>query len=85
MSWRLAVPLRSFEHIVLAPNGAVFNICQRLRRTILAEGIRLALGTYCWTFYRSADKLRPCRSYSGCKDRINLVPNLIRYKCSAAT
>ena len=30
-------------------------------------------------------KLRPCPSYSGCRDRINLVPNLIRYKCSAAT
>ena len=30
-------------------------------------------------------KLRPCPSYSGCRDRINLVPNVIRYKCSAAT
>ena len=57
----------------------------RLRRTILDEGIRLSVGTYCWTFHRSADKLRPCPSYSGRRDRINLVPNLIRYKCSAAT
>ena len=30
-------------------------------------------------------KLRPCPSYSVRRDRINLVPNLIRYKCSAAT
>ena len=30
----------------------------RLRRTIHAEGIRLSVGTYCWTFHRSADKLR---------------------------
>ena len=30
-------------------------------------------------------KLRPCPSYSGCRDCITLVPNLIRYKCSAAT
>ena len=30
-------------------------------------------------------KLRTCPGYSGCRDRINLVPNLIRYKCSAAT
>ena len=29
-------------------------------------------------------KLRPCPSYSGCRDCINLVPNLMRYKCSAA-
>ena len=29
-------------------------------------------------------KLRPCPSYSRCRDRINLVPNLIRYKWSAA-
>ena len=25
-------------------------------------------------------KLRPCPSYSGCRDCINLVPNLIRYQ-----
>ena len=30
-------------------------------------------------------KLRPCPSYSRRRDRINLVPNLIWYKCSAAT
>ena len=30
-------------------------------------------------------KLRPCPSYSRCRDRINLVPDLIWYKCSAAT
>ena len=30
-------------------------------------------------------KLRPCPSYSTRRDRINLAPNLIRYKCSAAT
>ena len=41
----------------------------------LDEGIRLSVGTYCWTFHRSADKLRPCPSYSRRRDRINLVPN----------
>ena len=30
-------------------------------------------------------KLRPCPSYSTCRDRIHLAPNLIQYKCSAAT
>ena len=30
-------------------------------------------------------KLRPCPSYSRFRDRINLVPNLIQYKCSVAT
>ena len=30
-------------------------------------------------------KLRPFPSYSRCRDRINLIPNLIRCKCSAAT
>ena len=30
-------------------------------------------------------KLRPCPSYSARRDRINLVPNLIWHKCSAAT
>ena len=29
-------------------------------------------------------QLRPCPSCSGCRDHINLGPNLIRYKCSAA-
>ena len=46
-----------------------------LRRVILDEGIRLSVGTYCWTFHRSADKLRPCPSYSRRRDRINLGPN----------
>ena len=65
---------------MLAPNGAVFDICQRLRRTILAEGIRLSVGTYCWTFHRSADKLRPCPSYSTRRDRNNFVRSLIMYE-----
>ena len=39
----------------------------------------LSVGTYCWTFHRSADMLQPCLSYNGCKDRTNLGPNLIRY------
>ena len=30
-------------------------------------------------------KLRPCPRYSGCRDRMNVVSNLMRYKCSAAT
>ena len=33
----------------------------------------------------ASSKLRPCPSHSGRRHRINLVPNLIRYKCSAAT
>ena len=30
-------------------------------------------------------ELRPCPSDSRRRDRINLVPNLIQYKCSAVT
>ena len=30
-------------------------------------------------------KLRPCPSYSRRRDRIDLVPSLVQYKCSAAT
>ena len=71
----LAAPFRNSEHTVLAPDGAVSDICQRLHRTILVEGVRLSVGTYCWTFHRSADKLRPCPSYSRRRGRINLVPN----------
>ena len=65
--------------------GQMGQCVSRLRRVILDEGIRLSVGTYCWTFHRSADKLCPCPSYSRRRDRIDLVPNLIRYKWSAAT
>ena len=80
LCWRLAALFRNSEHPVLAPDGAVSDICQRLRRAILVEGIRLSVGTYCWTFHRSADKLRPSPSYSRRRDRDNCVRNLITYE-----
>ena len=58
-----------------APSWTVWPSVPRLRREILDEGIRLTVGTYCWTFHRSADKLRPCPSYSRRRDRNNCVRN----------
>ena len=60
-------------------DGQYEQFVPRLRRETLDEGIGLSVGTYCWTFHHSADKLRSCPSYNRRRGRNNCVRNLITY------
>ena len=61
-----------------------------VREVLHTCGLRYLMGGSVWALPTLVPppplhKLQPCPGYSGHRDRINLGPHLIWYKCSAAT
>ena len=85
--------LQFFGHVILGHRGS-FTHCQgyhhlELKAPGSSVGFLTRIGPEKIELVYSRPpplyKLWPCPSYSGCRDRINLGPKLIRSKCSAAT